>query len=259
MKQILLATVATFALAGTAMSADLNVELGLDLTQNAADDIVAGTTIDIDMSATTGIASLGLVVKDDVVKVDSYSLGTVVAGVAVSYGDQGDLMGDFGGKTDSVGGTTLANPNDDGESIKVSVAGVGLLVGLTDVTKDITDVENVQATYSLATSGVEIGTGIDYNMNSEEMILLSHAGYAMNQFGFGVTGTYEVEAESYGFEADVTAMGLTAFVNGDDSDMMQNVGGGYTTTINGMGLYAEGSYNLDSEEFTPAVGASFNF
>jgi hypothetical protein len=259
MKQILLATVATFALAGTAMSADLDVELGLDLTQNASDKMVADTTIDISMSAPAGIASLGLVADGDAVKVDSYSLGTVVAGVAVSYGDQGDLLGDFGGKTDSVGGTTLANPNDDGESIKVGAMGVSIMVGLTDVTTDITDVENVQATYSLASNGVEIGTGIDYNMDSEEMVLLSRAGYALDQFGFGLTGTYEVEAETYGFEADVTAMGLTAFVNGDDSDMMQNIGGGYTTTINGMGLYAEGSYNLDSEEFTPAVGASFNF
>ena len=74
MKQILLATVATFALAGTAMSADLDVELGLDLTQNASDKMVADTTIDISMSAPAGIASLGLVADGDAVKVDSYSL-----------------------------------------------------------------------------------------------------------------------------------------------------------------------------------------
>jgi opacity protein-like surface antigen len=260
MKKVLLASVATLALATSAFAADVNVGLSTDITQNANDKFVADTSIDIDLTAEIGNASLGLVTDDnDAVKVDTYSLGTVVSGVAVSYGDQGDLFDTFEGNTENVGGTTLANLDDDGESVRIGVAGVSVQLNLTDVTEDITDISDLQATYSIATSGIEVGTGVNYNLDSEEMVLLSRAGYAWSDVGLGLTGTYELEAEEYGYEADVTAMGVTAFVNGDNDEMLQNVGAGYYTSINGMGLYAEGAYNLDSEAFTPSVGASFNF
>ena len=41
--------------------------------------------------------------------------------------------------------------------------------------------------------------------------------------------------------------------------MAQNVGGQVATEFGGLNLFAETSYNLDAEEWTPAVGASFNF
>jgi hypothetical protein len=141
----------------------------------------------------------------------------------------------------------------------VNAYGFNAMVGLTDITKDVTDVENVQGAYAFGANGIQVLGGVDYNLDSEEITLLSSAGYALSGFGLGVTTTYQVEAEALGFEADVTAYGVTAFLNGDKDDMLQNVGAGYYGEVNGMGLYAEGAYNIDSEEFTPAAGLSFNF
>jgi hypothetical protein len=259
MKQILLATVATVAMASAVNAADIGVEVGLDFAQSATDKIVAESTIDVTLGSPVGVASLGLTSNEGAVEVDSYSLGTTVSGVAVAFGDQGDILDGFEGKTEAVGGSTLANVDDAGESLRVAVAGVSTQIGLTDISEDITDVENIQATYSMATSGIEVGGGVDYNLNTEEFTLLSTAGYAYNGIGLGVTTTYQVEAEALGFEADVTAFGITGFLNGDKDDMLQNVGAGYYGAVNGMGYYAEGAYNIDTEEFTPAAGISFKF
>lgn len=259
MKQILLVVATTFALAGAAVAADTSAEIGVDFTQNANDKIVAETSIDIGITAEIGVGSLGLVANGDAIEVDTYSLGTTLGGVAVSFGKQGDLLDGFEGKTEAVGGSTLANLDDSGESVKVAGYGVTAMIGLTDVTTDVTDVKNIQATYAMGYNGVQAGAGIDYNMDSENIVLMSTAGYAISNFGLGVTGTYDVDAERYAYEADVTAYGITAFMNGDKDDMFQNVGAGYYGSINGMGIYAEGAYNIDSEEFTPAAGISFAF
>ena len=259
MKKLLLAAVATFALSGVAFAADTKVELGVDLTQNDNDKIVADTTIDVTLSAPIGVASLGLVADEDAIKVDGYSLGTTVGNVAIAFGDQGDILDGFEGKTEAVGGATLANLDDAGESVKVSVAGITALIGLTDVTKDVTDVKNIQAGYSMATAGIEASGAIDYNLDSKETTLLSAAGYAFNGVGLGVTTTYQVDAKAFAYEADVTLAGVTAFVNGDKDDLLQNVGAGYYGNLNGMGLYAEAAYNVDTEEFKPAAGISFAF
>lgn len=259
MRNTLIATAAILGLASAVQAADVTADLGVDLTQNAADDIVATTSIDVALTGRMGFGTVGLAVENDNLKLDTYSIGTSVAGVAVSFGDQGDLLGSFGGKTEAVGGSTLANPDDDGESLMVNAYGFNAMVGLTDISQDVTDVENVQGAYAFASNGIQVLGGVDYNLDSEEITLLSSAGYALSGFGLGVTTSYQVEAEALGFEADVTAYGITAFLNGDKDDMLQNVGAGYYGEVNGMGLYAEGAYNIDTEEFTPAAGLSFNF
>lgn len=259
MRNTLIATAAILGLASAVQAADVTADLGVDVTQNAADDFVATTSIDVALAGTMGFGTVGLAVENDTLKLDTYSIGTSVAGVAVSFGDQGDLLGSFGGKTEAVGGSTLANPDDDGESLMVNAYGFNAMVGLTDISQDVTDVENVQGAYAYATNGIQLLGGVDYNLDSEELTLMSSAGYALSGFGLGVTTTYAVEAEALGFEADVTAYGITAFANGDKDDMFQNVGAGYYGEVNGMGLYAEAAYNLDAEEFTPAAGLSFNF
>jgi hypothetical protein len=55
------------------------------------------------------------------------------------------------------------------------------------------------------------------------------------------------------------ALKVSAFINGDDADLAQNVGAGVVYTKNSLGAFAEVGYNIDAEEITPAVGVSFNF
>lgn len=260
MRNTLIAIAATLGLASAVQAAEVTADLGLDFTQNASDKVVATTSVDVALTGTMGFGTVGLAVENNTLTLDTYSIGTSIGDVVVvSFGDQGDLLGGFEGKTEAVGGTTLTNLDDDGESLMANAYGFNVMIGLTDISKDVTDVKNVQGAYAFATNGIQVLGGFDYNLDSEEITLLSSAGYAMNGFGLGLTTTYQVDAEALGFEADVTAYGVTAFLNGDKDDMLQNVGAGYYGKLNGMGVYAEAAYNIDTEEFTPAAGISFNF
>jgi hypothetical protein len=79
--------------------------------------------------------------------------------------------------------------------------------------------------------------------------------------GIALTGvaTYDVDAEAIGYEGVVGAYGVTAYVNGDDTDAFQNVGGEYTYALGGAELTAGANYNVDTEDFAPTAGISFNF
>lgn len=259
MKNVLLATVATFALSSVAFAADVKGSVDVDFTQSADDKIVAAPTVELSFGTSVGVASIDLAEDNGTIVLDGYSVGTAVAGVSLSFGDQGDILGAFEGKTEAVGGTTLTNLDDAGESLIVGVGPAQVLVGLTDISTDVTDVAHVQGTIGTAFSGVGLAVGGDYNLDTEETTLLAAAAYNYNAFALGVTGTYQVDAETLGYEADVTYANVTAFVNGDKDDVLQNVGAGFYGDLNGMGIYAEGAYNLDTEEFTPAAGISFSF
>ena len=261
MKNLFLSTAVSATVAGSAFAADITGDVTVDFTQNADDKIVGTQTIGFGVDAPIGDAGFGVEMDDGNVTLDSWYLGTTLSGVGLSLGDQGDILGSFEGKMETVGGTTLANPDDSGESLSLSVAGADVMVGLTDMSADITDVENVQGTYSLSFSGIEAGAGVDYNMDSEEFTYLGSIGYGMSvaeqDLGLGTTFTYANEIFAY--ETSVNAFGVTGFINGDQDDMMQNVGAGYTMTLGSLDVYAEGAYNLDSEEFTPAAGVAFAF
>lgn len=259
MRNTVIATTVALGLATASHAADVSADLGVDFTQNADDKIVAATTIELGVTASVGVASLGLEVVEGDVTVDTYSIGTTVGPVSLSYGDQGDLLDAFEGKTEAVGGQTLTDLDDEGESLMVGTQYVSVMLGFTDVTEDITDIAHVQATAGMDVSGFALAAGVDYNLDSEETTLLGKAGYTYNAFDIGLTGTYQIEAETLGYEADVTYSGITAFVNGDKDDMLQNVGAGYYGELNGMGFYGEVAYSIDTEEFTPAAGISFSF
>ncbi len=261
MKNLFLTTAATALMASTAFAADVTGDIKLDLTQNADDDIVAAQTLEFGIDAMAGDAGIGFAMNGDTVTVDSWHMGVATGDIAFSFGDQGDLLGDFGGITENVGGTTLANPSDEGESLIASAFGARVMIGLTDMTADVTDVKNVQGTYGMNVAGASVGVGLDYNMDSEEFVYMGSAGVTRSIVGteasVGTTFTYG--AETFAYETDVTVFGVTGFVNGDENDTLQNVGGGYYTNVQGLDVYAETSYNLDSEEFTPSAGVAFSF
>ncbi len=267
MKTSILAIIAATTLAttanaetGTVYTAPMIVgSVGVDVKENAAGNFAATPDIDLGIVAPFGVANIELTAKDDTIVVDGYSVGGSVSGVGVSFGDQGDLLGNFGGVTEVVGGTTLANPSDAHESLHIEMSGISAGIGLTDISNDLTDVENVQVTYSTGLAGLALSTGVDYNLNSEDLTILSSADFMlMEEYAAGATVTY---ADDFAYEANVSAFGVTGFVNGDANDMAQNIGAGiYRDLANGnVSYYAEAGYNLDKESMTPAAGVSFNF
>jgi hypothetical protein len=259
-------------IAGTTFAATANAEsaatynspmvfgsVGIDVTENAAGDMIGTPDIDLGIVAPFGIASIDLTTKDDDVVLDGYSLGGNVSGVAVSFGDQGDLLDTFGGVTEVVGGTTLANPADAHETLRFGLGGISAGVGLTDIGQDLTDVENVQVTYATGLAGIALSTGVDYNLDAEDLTVLTTADFIiMEEYAAGATVTY---ADDFAYEVNVGVFGVTGFMNGDADDMTQNIGAGYYGDLAGgtVSYYAEAGYNLDNEAVTPAAGLSFNF
>lgn len=259
MKSLILASVSSLALATTAFAAEVTGSASVDVTENVAGNYGAETGIDMTVSNAMGNVTIGLTLDDGNVALDGYSLGTSVRGNYVAFGDQGDVFDVFEGGLETVGGSTLSNPTDDGESITVNAGDVLVNVGFTDVTNDVTDIENVQIAYGTALGSIYLDAGIDYNLDSEEAVLGVAGKTAVSDYLIGAVGTYDSVSEVFGYELSTTVASVTAFVDGDSVDTFQNLGAGYKASVGNMDYYAEAAYNFDVKEITPAVGISFSF
>jgi hypothetical protein len=265
MKNTILSIVAVFSTAGYAMAEEAAVanpvtltgEIKTTIAETAADKYGATTTFGLDVGV-TGIAFGGLdfaVGSDDKLALDEWHIGANLGLATVSYGDQGNNW------IGAEGEQTIADPAM-GDSLKVSVGDATVALGMTDATADVTDLSNVQATYTMGVADDLSLTGaVDYNLDSETTIL----GASLGGIDLGVATasgafTYGLDSEAWGYEGVVATGGLTAYLNGDNVETLQNIGGGYDMTIaSGLELGADLSYNMNSEEFKPSVSASFSF
>jgi|11_taG_2_1085331.scaffolds.fasta_scaffold08098_4 hypothetical protein len=217
----------------------------------------ATTSFDLGVSA-AGVAFGGLdfvTDADNDLSLDEWHMGVNLGVATLSYGDQGNNW------IGAEGEQTIADPAM-GESLKVSVGDATVALGFTDTSADITDVANVQATYSINALELATVTGaIDYNMDSETTIL--GAGVGGVDLGVATASgafTYDLDAETWGYEGVVASNGLTAYINGDDTEALQNIGGGYDYNLaGGLTLGGDVSYNVNDEEFTPSITAAFAF
>ena len=184
---------------------------------------------------------------------DQWQIGADVAGATVSFGNQDGVF------VEGENGATLAAPAME-ESLKVSVGDAQVAVGLTDWNADITDISNVQGAYTVGAGFASITASGDYNLDSEEYMLGGRAsGVEVANIMLGSTLTYGSADEKIAFEVDGSIMDVTAYLNGDADDTLQNVGASYGRTVSGLELGTELNYNLDSEEFTPSVTVGFSF
>ena len=214
--------------------------MGLDLGVDAA----GLATVDLDFSATDGNA----------VTLDNWTVGTDVNGIGVAIGDDNGVF------VDAEGNQTLAAPAMT-ESVAVSVGDASVAVGFTDWGTDITDISNIQGAYTLGdVAGLAVTASGDYNLDSENIVLGGAvSGLAVGPANLGGTVTYDVDGELFAYEGVANVMGLTAYANGDQDDAFQNVGGEYVYGFGGAELTAGANYNIDTEDFTPTAGVSFNF
>ena len=265
MKNTILSIVAVFSTAGYTMAEEAAVanpvtltgEIKTTIAETAADKYGATTTFGLDVGV-IGIAFGGLdfaVGSDDKLALDEWHIGANLGLATVSYGDQGNNW------IGAEGEQTIADPAM-GDSLKVSVGDATVALGMTDATADVTDLSNVQATYTMGVADDLSLTGaVDYNLDSETTIL----GASLGGIDLGVATasgafTYGLDSEAWGYEGVVATGGLTAYLNGDNVEALQNIGGGYDMTIaGGLELGADLSYNMNSEEFKPSVSASFSF
>ena len=263
MRNVFITTIAALAFAGVAQAEDtaapaagpvISGEVSLDFAETANDkiggtmgldlgvDVSGMATVDLDFSATDGNA----------VTLDNWTVGTSLNGLAMAFGDDNGVM------PGAEGEQTLAAPAMT-ESLQVTTGAVSVAVGLTDWTTDITDVSNVQGAYTFG-DVISLTAAADYNMDSENTVLgAGVAGVDLGVASLGGAATYDMDAEVFGFESVVTSGGLTAYLNGDDTDALQNIGGEYEVGVAGATFTAGANYNVDTEDFAPTASVSFNF
>ena len=255
MKNTLIASIVATLIAGASFAeGTISGEVSLDFAE--ANDKIGGTmgldlgvdvsgmaTVDLDFSATDGNA----------VTLDNWTVGTQVGALGVAFGDDNGVM------PGAEGEQTLAAPAMT-ESLAVTTGAVTVALGFTDWTTDITDISNVQGAYTLGVAGLDVTAAADYNLDSENTVLGAGVdGLDLGLASLGGAMTYDVDAEVFGFEAVATTGGLTAYLNGDDTDMLQNIGGEYTMDIAGATFAAGANYDVDAEDLAPTASLSFNF
>lgn len=251
-----LTTTALVLVAGSAMAADIGAEITVDIEENAAGDWGATTSFDLGLSADMGAGRMDFVVDaDGDVALDEYAIGTSIAGATLSFGDQGNAW------IGSEDGATLEDPAM-AESFMVSAQGATMAFGWTDIGADVTDLSNVQGKYgmSMMEGTAHVEAAGDYNFNSEEWVIGGRVDtFLGDSLAAGAAVTYGSANETIGYEADATMAGITAYLNGDQDDMAQNVGGSYTYDLNGVQLGAGVNYNIDAEEMKPSASIAFAF
>ena len=255
MKNTLIASIVATLIAGASFAeGTISGEVSLDFAE--ANDKIGGTmgldlgvdvsgmaTVNLDFSATDGNA----------LTLDNWTVGTQVGALGVAFGDDNGVM------PGAEGEQTLAAPAMT-ESLQVTTSAATVALGFTDWTTDITDISNVQGAYTLGVAGLDVTAAADYNLDSENTVLGAGVdGLDLGLASLGGAMTYDVDAEVFGFEAVATTGGLTAYLNGDDTDMLQNIGGEYTMDIAGATFAAGANYDVDAEDLAPTASLSFNF
>jgi len=262
MKNTLFSIVAVFSLTGAAFAEELATtpvlsgEVSLDFAETAAGDWGGTMGLDLGVNANgLGTVALGFeAVSGGAVTLDTWTVGTEVGSVGVALGnDNGVFVG-------AEGEQTLAAPAMT-ESVKVTVGDAAVAVGFTDWTADVTDISNIQGAYTIGdVAGMSATASGDYNLDSENIVVgAAIGGFAVGQADLGGTVTYDVDGELFAFEGVANVMGVTAYLNGDQNDAFQNVGGSYDYALGGATLSAGANYNVDAEELAPTVGLSFSF
>jgi hypothetical protein len=268
MRNVFITTVAAMAISTAAFAEDttttaaptvaapvLSGEVSLDFAETANDKI--GGTMNLDLGVDMGgLATVDLnfeATDGNAVTLDTWAVGTSVAGVGVAVGD------DLGVMPGAEGEQTLAAPAM-AEAVQVTVGDAVVAVGLTDWSADITDISNIQGAYTMNVANLDVTAAADYNLDSENTVL--GAGVSGLDLGLASVGgalTYDMDAETFGYESVATAYGITAYLNGDDTDMLQNIGGEYEMEVGGATFTAGANYNVDTEDFAPTAGIAFAF
>jgi hypothetical protein len=146
------------------------------------------------------------------------------------------------------------------ESLQVTMGGASVAVGLTDWTTDVSEVSNLQGAYTLDAGVGSLTASADYNRTTENTVLGGAlTGVDLAGMTAGGMMTYDTDASKMAYEGSLASNGITAYVNGDDTNKLQHIGGEYVMAWNGAELSAGVDYDTDSKDWAPQAGISFKF
>lgn len=253
------ATTAAAAEAPSVVSPVISGKVQLDVTETAGNNYGSSMKLDFDVDAgDVATVDLDFSAKDgNALTLDTWTVGTKITGLGVAFGDNNDLMPET--TADAAANGTLANPAMT-ESLMVTNNNVSVAIGLAAYTTDLADVSNLQGAYAVDTDAFGLAVSVDYNRTSENYVWGSAiSGLAVGAVTAGSMLTYDNDADHFAYEGTVETGAFTAYINGDQDDATQNVGGEYTTALGGSAFTAGANYDLDKEDLTPKLGLSFNF
>ena len=268
MRNVFITTVAAMAISTAAFAEDtvapvaapvISGEVSLDFAETTNNNY--GGTFNLDLGINAGdIATVDLdfeVDEDGNGSLADWTVGTTVGALGVAVGTDNGVMPETTANVAADG--TLAAPAMT-ESLAVTTGAATVALGFTDWNSDITDISNVQGAYTLNVANLAVTAAADYNLDTENTVLgAGISGLDLGIAAIGTAMTYDVDAESFGFENVVTRGGLTAYLNGDDTDLLQNIGGEYKMDVAGATFAAGANYDVDAEDLTPTASLSFNF
>ena len=212
-------------------------------------DIDAGdlATVDLDFKATDG----------DSLKLDTWTVGTTAGAVALAFGDSNGLLPETGANTTADGTLNVSTMT---ESLQVTMGAASVAVGLTNWTTDITEVNHLQGAYTVNAGDLALTASADYNRTTENTVLGGAvSGLEVAGLSAGGMMTYDTDASKMAYEGSLASNGITAYVNGDDTNKLQHIGGEYVVAWNGTELSAGVDYDTDSKDWSPMAGISFKF
>ena len=250
---ILLATTfSTMAVAETSAPVGPTVggKVEVEIKENASDDWGAKTTFGLGINhndmAFGGISLEAI--DSDTLKVDEWQMGTSFGETTVSIGDQGDIW------IAAEGEHTIANPKMD-ESVIVSMGNAAVALEFGDWKNDVSDIEAIAGSYTADVGEFGMTVAGDYDRVTENYTL----GGRVDMSGAGMAVTYSEATEKLAYELDSSNGPVSAYLNGNESDMLRNIGGGYTWDINGLNVEAGANYDIDLEDISPKLTMSFSF
>jgi len=222
----------------------------VEIKENASNDWGAKTTFGLDINHNViGFGGISLeAIDSDTLTVNEWQMGTSVGGATVSIGDQGDIW------IGAEGEHTLANPKMD-ESVQVTMGNAAVAVEFGDWKNDVSNIEAIAGSYSTDIGEFGMTVAGDYDRVAEKYTL----GGRVDMSGAGVAVTYAEATEKLAYELDSSSGAISAYLNGNEDDMLKNVGGGYTWDINGLDVEAGANYDLNLEEIAPKLTMSFSF
>ena len=213
-------------------------------------DIDAGSlaTVDLDFKATDGNA----------LTLDTWTVGTTIGAVGLAFGDDNGLLPETGVNTATDGTLTVPAMT---ESLALSFGGASVAVGLTDWNTDVTDISNIQGAYTVDAGIADLTASVDHNRATKNEVF----GGAISGLDLGLATaggmmTYDTDAEHFAYEGTLASNGITAYINGDEDNSLQHIGGEYVYNMaSGIELSAGVDYDTDAEDWKPMAGMSFSF
>ena len=238
--------IAEEAASGPTIGGSIKVDIAENANEDWGSTLTLGTGISMDGLAFGGF---NVEAKDGGdFALDEWQMGTSFGTTTVSVGDQGDIW------IGAEGEHTIANPKMD-ESVIVDMGSAAVALEFGDWKNDVSDIEAIAGSFSTEAGEFGITVAGDYDRVTENYTL----GGRVDMSGAGMAVTYAEATEKLAYELDSSSGPLSAYLNGDEDDMLKNIGGGYTWDINGLDVEAGANYDIDLEDISPKLTMSFSF